>query len=128
MIGDAKSKMFDAIVFYDLSRISRNVVDWFNVREQFRQLNVALLSCTETIGDADDPASFLSESMKAIISQHFVMETRKKVIAGQASKAKTGVFLGGIAPLGYDIENGRYVINNYESEAVKLIFELYAAG
>jgi len=128
MIQDAEAQVFEAIVFYDLSRISRNVVDWFTARERFRQMDVKLLSCTETIGEADDPASFLSESMKAIISQHFVMETRKKVIAGQTSKAKQGVFLGGIPPLGYDIVDGRYVINNYEAGAVRLMFELYAEG
>lgn len=128
MIQDAEKQSFDAVVFYDLSRISRNIVDWFTARERFRQIGVKLLSCTEILGEADDPSSFLTEGMKAIISQHFVMETRKKVIAGQASKAKEGVFLGGIPPLGYSVENGKYVVNTYEAEAVKLIFELYAGG
>jgi len=128
LLRDAASNGFEAVIFYDLSRISRNVVDWFTARERFRLMGIKLLSCTESLGEADDPSSFLSEGVKAIISQHFVMETRKKVMAGQASKAKEGVSLGGIPPLGYDIIEGKYVINEYEAGAVKLIFELYAAG
>lgn len=128
MEQDAGNKMFDAVIFYDQSRLSRNVIDWFTLRDKFRQMNIQLLSCTETIGEADNPASFLSESMKAIISQHFVMETRKKSMAGTASRARECIFLGGIAPLGYDIADGKYCINEHEAGIVRLIFELYAAG
>jgi len=128
MERDAGHKMFDAIVIYDQSRLSRNVVDWFTIRDKFRQMNIQLYSCTETIGDVDNPTSFLTESMKAIISQHFVMETRKKIMAGQAVKAKECAFLGGIPPLGYDAVNGEYVVNEREAGAVRLIFEFYAAG
>ena len=46
-----------------------------------------------------------------------------------AEKAKQGVFLGGIAPLGYyDIENGKDIINEAEAKIVKTIFTMYANG
>jgi site-specific DNA recombinase len=57
-----------------------------------------------------------------------VLQTRQKSIAGVAQKAKQGAFLGGIAPIGYDIVDAKYVINDREAEAIRLIFEQYAAG
>lgn len=128
MIEDAEKQMFDCIVIYDISRMSRNVKDWFTAREKLRQFNVKLYSCEDGLSEPDDPSSFLSESVKIMMSQHFVMETRRKTIAGQRVKAKEGIFLGGTPPLGYDIDKGRYIINTYEADFVQQIFGLYAAG
>lgn len=128
MLADAEEHKFDAIVIYDQSRLSRNIIDWFSIREKLRSLGISLHSCTDPIDDIDNPSAFLSEGMKAIINQHYVMETRKKTIAGQTARAKQGKFCGGTPPLGYDIIDGKYVINQYEAEAVKLIFDLYASG
>jgi len=55
-----------------------------------------------------------------------VLQTRQKSIAGVAQKAKQGAFLGDIAPLGYNIVNGQYVINSREAAAIRLIFDSYA--
>ena len=128
MIAAAENKEFDCIVIYDISRLSRNVKDWFSVRDKLRRLNIGLHSCEDRLSEPDDPSSFLTESMKIIMSQHFVMETRRKTIAGQNIKAKQGIFLGGTPPLGYDIKDGAYVINSYEAQIVRLIFRLYTTG
>jgi len=34
MIADAERNKFDCIVIYDISRMSRNVKDWFSAREK----------------------------------------------------------------------------------------------
>ena len=57
-----------------------------------------------------------------------MLETRSKSIAGVAVKAKQGKFLGGVAPLGYDIVNGAYVVNPIEARTVQTIFEMYGTG
>lgn len=128
MLVDAENKRFECIIIYDISRMSRNVKDWFSVRDRLRKCNIKLFSCEDRLSEPDDPSSFLSEGMKIMMSQHFVMETRRKTIAGLNVKAKKGVFLGGTPPLGYDIDNEKYVINHYEAEIVQLIFQLYVAG
>jgi site-specific DNA recombinase len=128
MIAAAENNEFDCIVIYDISRMSRNVKDWFSARDRLRRAGVKLFSCEDRLSEPDDPSSFLSEGMKIMMSQHFVMETRRKTIAGQGVKAKKGIFLGGTPPLGYDVEGGKYAINYYEAEIVRLIFRLYVVG
>jgi site-specific DNA recombinase len=90
--------------------------------------NVRVISTTENLGRFDEPNAFLTELLTAGLGHHMVLQTRQKSIAGIAQKAKTGVFLGGFPPLGYDVEDGQYVINPCESEAVRLIFGMYANG
>ena len=50
MVEAAKSKAFDCIVIYDMSRGSRDVVDWFSFRKQMRSLHVSVFSATESPG------------------------------------------------------------------------------
>lgn len=129
LVEDAKSRNFEVVVVYDISRGSRDVADWFNFRKEMQIHNIKVLSATEKLGDISNPNDFLVELINVGLGQHMVLQTRQKSMAGIAQKAKQGVFLGGIAPLGYDISNeGQYVINKHEAAAVRLIFEWYASG
>lgn len=128
LIHAAKHKLFDAVIVYDISRGSRDVSDWFHFRKEMGRLNISVISATQSLGDFDDPNSFLVELITAGLGQHQVLDTRKKSRAGVAEKAKQGVFLGGYAPIGYDIINQMYVINNAEAQIVRTIFSLYADG
>lgn len=128
MVDDADAKKFDCVVVYDITRLSRDIVDWFSFRKSMRALKVEVHSTTEQLGAVDDPYAFISEALTVSMAQHMVLQTRQKSIAGVAQKAQQGLFLGGVPPLGYDILDGRYVINNREAEAVRLIFSNYASG
>jgi site-specific DNA recombinase len=128
MLEAARQKQFEAIVFYDMSRVSRDVADWLGFRKQMQILGIEVISTTETLGDFDDPSSFLTEGITAILAAHMVKQTRQKSMAGVAVKAKKGQFLGGVPPLGYDVIEGEYIVNQPEAEIVRSIFSLYAAG
>ena len=128
LLNGAKSRQFEAVIIYDISRGSRDVSDWFAFRKQMQQLNITVLSATEKLGDISNPNDFLIELINVGLGQHMVLQTRQKSMAGVAQKAKQGLFMGGIAPLGYDIANGVYVVNEHEAEAVRFIYAQYAAG
>lgn len=128
MLADAELRTFDAVVIYDISRGSRDVVDWLSFRKEMAKLNIKVISCTQDLGDIYDPNNFLTELISVGLGQHAVLDTRKKSIAGVATKAKEGVFLGGTPPLGYDIVDGKYIINESEASIVRQIYELYAGG
>lgn len=128
MLADAKRHLFNAVVIYDISRGSRNVADWFEFRNEMALLNVKVISANQELGDVLDPNNFLVELINVGLGQHMVLDTRKKSIAGTCARAREGIFCGGIPPLGYDIVDGKYVINPAEANIVRKIFELYANG
>jgi len=128
MVEAAKRGDFECVVIYDITRGSRDVADWFHFRKEMRRLNVDVISATEKLGDISNPSDFLTELITVGIGQHHVLTTRQKSREGVAVKAKQGVFLGGYPPLGYDVVNAEYIVNEHEAQTVRKIFELYAAG
>lgn len=128
LLADAQKGKFEAVVVYDISRGSRDVGDWFVFRKQMADLGVKVLSATNTLGDMDDPNAFLQELLSVGLGQHMVLQSRQKSIAGKRIRAERGLHCGGVAPLGYDIVDGKYVINEREAAVVRMAFERYAAG
>lgn len=128
LLNVAKAKLIDCVVLYDVTRGSRDVVDWFQFRKEMKAFDIQVLSATEKIGDILNPDDFLTELIHVGIGQHAVLQSRQKSIDAKYNKAKHGAFLGGFAPLGYDIVNQQYVINEKEAEVVRRIFELYNQG
>ena len=128
MLSDARKKKFDAVVIYDISRGSRDVVDWLEFRKDMKMLDIQVISTSQNLGDISDPNAFLTELISVGLGQHQVLDTRKKSIDGTKERAKKGLFCGGYPPIGYDIKDGEYIINETEASAVRKIFSLYADG
>ena len=105
MLAAARRREFDAVVIYDTSRGSREVGDWFTFRRQMMELGIEVISATQTLGDITNSNDFLLELISVGMGHREVLEARQKSIAGVAVKAKEGFFLGGTAPLGYDIKD-----------------------
>lgn len=125
---DARLHCFQAVVIYDITRGSRDISDWFGFRKDMALLGIQVISVEDNIGDIMNPSSFLQEFISVGLGQHHVLVSRQKSMDSIATKAKTGVFLGGVPNFGYNIVNGQYVIDPSEAAVVKKIFALYAAG
>ncbi len=128
MVAAAVRHEFDAVIIYDISRGSRDVGDWFAFRKQMLRLDIQVISATQKLGDITNPNDFLVELISVGLGEHQVLDTRQKSIAGTAERAKKGIFCGGLPPLGYDVIDGKYVINEQEAETVRIVFEEYTAG
>lgn len=128
MLAAARRREFDAVVIYDITRGSRDVGDWFTFRKTMMLLDIRVISATQALGDLTNGNDFLVELLSVGMGHREVLETRQKSIAGVAVKAKDGVFLGGTAPLGYNIVKQAYVVDPVEAEAVKTIFRMYGEG
>ena len=128
MLAAATNKEFEAVIIYDITRGSRDVGDWFSFRKTMSRLKIKVISVEDKLGDILNPNDFLVELINVGIGQHAVLSTRQKSIDGVAVKAKNGVFLGGYAPLGYDIVDQKYVINEREAATIRMIFDMYAKG
>lgn len=128
MLDAAARREFDAVVIYDISRGSRDVGDWFTFRRAMLQLGVGVISASQPLGDLTNGNDFLVELLTVGLGQREVMETRKKSMDGVAVRARQGAFLGGTPPLGYDVRNGAYIVNENEAQVVRTIFQMYGDG
>ncbi|MGX8710303.1 MAG: recombinase family protein [bacterium] len=128
LLRAAENHEFDCVVLYDLTRGSRDVVDWFTFRKDMKSLNIDVFSVMDRLGDLDNPNDFLTELITVGIGQTHVLTSRVKSMDKVDFLAKQGKFLGGYAPFGYTIKDGLYIIDEIEAEYVRKIFAMYASG
>ena len=122
MVRAAEDHTIDTVVIYDVTRGSRDVGDWFAFRKSMMYLGVQVISATgQRLGDLTNSQDFLLELLTVGMGQAEVLGTRQKSLDGVAVKAKQGIFLGGVPPLGYDIVDGSYIINEAEAAIVRKI-------
>lgn len=128
MIDDAKKGDFDVVIVHKLDRFARNRADSAIYRRELDKHNVRLISVLENFDDS--PESVILQSVIEGYNEYYSKNLRREVMKGLRENALSCRFTGGIPCLGYDIDKDtqKYVINEFESEAIKLIFKMYIDG
>lgn len=127
MIADAKVQMdWHLVLVHKLDRFARNRYDSASYRVELRQHRKYLISVTEQFDDS--PESVILESVIEGMAEYYSKNLSREVMKGLTENALNGRFCGGIPPLGYDIKNSYYVINEFESKAVSLIYKRFLEG
>jgi len=128
MIAEAKEDLFDVVLVHKLDRFARNRQDSIGYRMQLKRNNVSLISVLEYLDDS--PESIILESVLEAMAEYYSKNLAREVNKGMKENALKGLHTGGLPPLGYDVDPAtkKLVINEKESIAVKLIFDLFVQG
>lgn len=126
MLEDARRGFFDVIVMHKIDRAARNELDYYRIREALLRSGVRYEYAEQNIDSSR--SGQLMEGMLVLMAADYSRNLRDETKKGMDRNARHGKFNGGIAPLGFDIVNGEYVVNEYEAQAVRLIFDRAAAG
>ena len=121
------------VIVYKLDRISRSILDFATMMEEFQKYSVEFVSCTEKF-DTSTPMGRAMLNICIVFAQLERETIQKRVADAYASRSRRGFYMGGRVPYGYNLEpyiidgkkSSRYVINAEEAEHVRLIFEMYA--
>ena len=118
---------YEAVIVFSNDRVARDTKLYFYYLYVLEKKNIKLLSTKESFAEGSEFANIY----KALLQ--FVAEQERKNIAirtgnGRSMKARCGGYSGGRRPYGYQIENGRLVIDDQEKEIVLLVFREYWAG
>lgn len=127
MIKFAKSGIIDCVIVHKLDRFSRSKYDSAIYKRKLKDSGVKLISVLENIDGS--PESIILESVLEGMNEYYSQNLSREVRKGLQENALKAQFNGGYAPLGYLIdENNKYVIEPYEAQIVKEIFDMYANG
>lgn len=126
MLKSAKNKEFEAVVVHKFDRFSRNKMDAVRIKYELKQQGVKVLSILEPLNGT--PEDVIIESLYEGMAEYYSLNLAREVRKGMIENAEKGLTTGGTAPLGLDIVDKKYVINEYEAGAVRLIFDMYASG
>lgn len=126
MIADSERHHWQGIVVYKLDRFARNRYDSATYKARLKKNGVRVISATENI--SDNPEGVLLESVLEGMAEFYSKELSQKIKRGMNETALKCNSCGGSIPLGYKIEDKKYVIDPVTSEYVKTAFEMYADG
>ncbi len=115
------------VLVFKLSRFGRNAKDVLNSLAFLMRYNVHLLSKEDGL----DSSTAMGRMMITILGAVAEME-RENILAqtmlGREEKARQGGWNGGPPPYGYNLVDGKLVVNQEEAKIVRYCFETYVNG
>lgn len=129
MIKDSAKGDFQLLIVHKLDRFARNRNDSIAYRMKLQRNHITLLSVLEPF-DEDRPETILLQSVIEGMNEFYSRNLAREVRKGLKENALNCKHTGGIPPLGYDLDRTtrQLVVNAFEAEAVKLIFDLILSG
>lgn len=117
------------VLVYKLDRLSRSQRDTlYLIEEVFLPHNVDFVSMQESF-DTATPFGKAMIGLLAVFAQLEREQIKERTSMGRIERAKSGLYHGGgCIPIGYDYPDGKLVVNLYEAEQVRKIYEWYLAG
>jgi site-specific DNA recombinase len=120
-----RSNRVSHLVVSEASRISRDILDFFNVLRLLKEHNVKLISLKEYV-DQNSSLGILQLGLAGLFATFERDQLRERCLVAARSRAERGSWAGSI-PLGYKRGErpGELRIVEEEAELVRLIFCLY---
>lgn len=126
LLTDSKLLKFDAVMVWDVSRLSRNLSNSLKVIEELNERNISFYSYNEKNWTSTPSDKFTFQIMGAVAEfQRNQIITNVKL--GMSKRAKEGKWNGGIV-LGYKSVNKELILVEPEAKLVQYIFDLYING
>ncbi len=127
LLADIEASKIDVVVVYKVDRLSRSLLDFARLIEAFDKRAISFVAVTQQFNTATSLGRLILNVLLSFaqFEREMIAErTRDKMGAAR----RKGKWLGGTAPLGYDVATSgprRLVINPAEAEQIRAIFALY---
>ncbi len=112
------------MVVYKVDRLTRSLLDFAKIVEIFDERSVSFVSVTQQF-NTTTVMGRLTLNVLLSFAQFEREVTGERIRDKIAASKKKGMWMGGNAPLGYDVEDRKLVINEAEAETVRIIFRRY---
>lgn len=126
MIVDSSHHAWDLVIVWKLDRFARNREDSAVFKMRLRKNGVRVESATEAI--SKNPEGIILESVLEGIAEYYSADLSQKITRGLRESALKAHCVGGHVPLGYKLEDHKYVIDPATAHIVQEAFQLYANG
>lgn len=137
LLKEIKNKKFDVLICYRLDRISRNVSDFSSTLEMLQDYDVDFISIKEQF-DTSTPMGRAMVYISSVFAQLERETIAERIRDNMLELAKSGRWLGGQTPLGFESERITYLDSEFKERSmcklkpvekelnlVKLIYDKY---
>jgi DNA invertase Pin-like site-specific DNA recombinase len=125
LLANIEAGQVDVIVVYKIDRLSRALMDFAKLVEVFDRHGVTFVSVTQAFNTTTSMGRLTLNILLSFaqFEREVIGERIRDKFA--ASRAR-GMWMGGWAPLGYDVRDRKLVVNAAEAARVRRIFEGFA--
>lgn len=126
LMADVAAGKVDVIVVYKVDRLTRSLADFAKIVEILDERSASFVSVTQAFNTTTSMGR-LTLNVLLSFAQFEREVTGERIRDKIAASKKKGMWMGGIAPLGYRIENRSLVVAVEEAAIVRHIFQRYLA-
>ncbi|MHB8271183.1 recombinase family protein [Bradyrhizobium sp.] len=122
--ADIEAGKVDVVVVYKIDRLSRSLMDFSRLVEVFDQHKVTFVSVTQSFNTTTSMGRL---TLNVLLSfAQFEREVIGERIRDKfAASRKRGMWMGGWAPLGYEVKDRKLVVNEVDAKLVRSIFQRF---
>lgn len=124
LLQDIDAGKVNVIVVYKVDRLTRSLADFAKIVEALDAKQVSFVSVTQQFNTTTSMGR-LTLNILLSFAQFEREVTGERIRDKIAASKKKGIWMGGIVPLGYDVEGRKLVPNPKEAQLVAKIFSLY---
>jgi site-specific DNA recombinase len=125
LMEDIEARRIDIVVVYKIDRLTRALIDFAKLIELFDCNAVTFVSVTQAFNTVTSMGRLMLNVLLSF-AQFEREVTGERIRDKFAASRKKGMWMGGWAPLGYDIRDRKLIINEAEAGHVRFIFERFA--
>ena len=124
LLEDVRAGKIDVIVVYKVDRLTRSLADFAKLVELFDKHNVSFVSVTQQFNTTTSMGR-LTLNVLLSFAQFEREVTSERIRDKIAASKRKGLWVGGMAPLGYDTKDRKITVNEAEADRVRTIFRSY---
>jgi site-specific DNA recombinase len=124
LLSDILAGKIETVVVYKVDRLTRSLSDFSKIIEVFDSHGVSFVSVTQQFNTTTSMGR-LTLNVLLSFAQFEREITGERIRDKVAASKKKGMWMGGVAPQGYDCVDRRLVVNHKEARTVRRIFRAY---
>jgi site-specific DNA recombinase len=124
LLEDIAAKRVDTVVVYKVDRLTRSLADFAKIVEQFDKQGISFVSVTQQFNTTTSMGR-LTLNVLLSFAQFEREVTGERIRDKIAASKRKGMWMGGVVPLGYDLQDRHLVLNPDEADQVKNIYDTY---
>src|SRR5210317_1372319 len=121
LLADIEDGLVDVVVVYKIDRLSRSLIDFSKLVEVFDRNGVTFVSVTQSFNTTTSMGR-LTLNILLSFAQFEREVTAERIRDKVAASRRKGMWMGGVPPYGYRVENRKLVIDQDRTEHVRWIF------
>ena len=124
LLQDIRDRRVDVVVVYKIDRLTRSLMDFSKIVEVFDASGVSFVSVTQQFNTTTSMGR-LTLNVLLSFAQFEREVTAERIRDKIAASKKKGMWMGGLVPLGYRVENRKLLIEPTEATTVRQLFDRY---